>query len=394
MSEIEYLQSSESVSEGHPDKVADQISDALLDAYIEKDPNSRVALETMLAKNLVVVAGEVTSEAKVDINTVVRETLRDIGYTDERVGMDCDSCEIITSISEQSLNIAGAVRKADGRIGAGDQGSMYGYATNETPELMPFPIRLAHQLVQRVDDLRKSGTIPWLGPDAKSQVIVGYRDGVPYKLESVVLSAQHQHDITDKEIHYELLEKVIKPTIPARFGSDDFFDNKCLINPSGRFETGGPKGDVGLTGRKIIVDTYGGSCPHGGGAFSGKDPTKVDRSAAYMARYIAKNIVAAELADRCTVQLSYAIGRPEPLALGLDFHGSGIESESKIRTCIEGLFALDSLGIINTLKLRRPVYKKTSVYGHFGRELPGFTWEVTNRIDDNLDYVFGACKDE
>ncbi len=391
---MEYLQSSESVSEGHPDKVADQISDALLDAYIGKDPNSRVALETMLAKNLVVIAGEVSSEANVDIKTIVRETLRDIGYTDERLGMDCFSCEIITSISEQSLNIAKAVGKTDGRIGAGDQGSMYGYATNETPELMPLPINLAHKLVKRVDDLRKNGTIPWLGPDAKSQVIVAYRDGVPYKIESVVLSAQHQPDITDKEIHYDLLEKVITPVIPAQFGSDDFFANTCLINPSGRFETGGPKGDVGLTGRKIIVDTYGGSCPHGGGAFSGKDPTKVDRSAAYMARYIAKNIVAAELADRCTVQLSYAIGRLKPLAVSIDFHGSGIESESRIRKCIEELFELDPLGIINTLKLRRPIYKKSAVYGHFGRELPDFTWEDTDRVDDILDCVFGACKDE
>ena len=379
----EYLFSSESVSGGHPDKVADQISDAILDAYLEKDPFARVACETLIAKNLVVVAGEFSSTAQVSIPNVVCRTIKNIGYTDQSYGFDYGSCKIITSISEQSGDISRGVERRDNELGAGDQGMMFGYATKETQELMPLPISLAHKLLRKQAELRKSGSFPWLRPDAKSQVTMRYRGTSPITIEQVVLSTQHSADVSDKQIKEAVISEIIEKTIPPELRAENI---RYLVNPAGRFETGGPQADVGLTGRKIMVDTYGGRCPHGGGAFSGKDPTKVDRSAAYMARYIAKNIVAAGLAECCTVQLSYAIGITEPLSLTVNLHDTGNVDERELEDAVRQIFQLTPRGIIETLDLRRPIYEKTAVYGHFGRELPEFTWERTDKIEDLRNY--------
>ncbi len=366
--------SSESVSEGHPDKLADQISDAVLDAYLEQDPMARVACETMLAKDLVIVAGEMSSHATVNFAEIARGVIRDAGYGDISSGFDCDACVYQTSISRQSPNISNAVSREGGGIGAGDQGMMFGYAVNETPELMPLPISIAHKIMQRHSELRRAGTVPWLRPDAKTQVTVRYAGLKAVSVEKVVLSTQHAEGVSNREIAETVRELIIDRVIPANYAADIQY----IINPSGEFTKGGPEADTGLTGRKIIVDTYGGSCPHGGGAFSGKDPTKVDRSAAYMARYIAKNIVASGLADRCTVQLAYAIGRPDPVSVMLDTMGTGKIDEAKLENAVRSLFDLTPGGIIETLDLRRPIYRKTASFGHFGRELPGFTWEKTD----------------
>jgi S-adenosylmethionine synthetase len=376
MIEKEYLFTSESVSEGHPDKMADQISDAILDAYIAQDPESRVACETLLTKNIVVVAGEIGSTASVPVKRIVRKTIEEIGYTDRSLGSDAKSAEIINHLHRQSANIAEAVVKKGGELGAGDQGLMFGYACDETPELMPLPIMLAHRLVERQAVIRKSGVIDWLGPDAKSQVTIHYKGHRPVAVERIVLSTQHRRGVDHATIEREVLQHIVHPVIPDAWISKDI---KYFINPSGSFFIGGPQGDTGLTGRKIIVDTYGGSCPHGGGAFSGKDPTKVDRSAAYAARYIAKNIVAAGLASRCTVQLSYAIGVAEPLSLMLNLHGDRKIDERDAEKAVRKIFALTPKGMIDMLKLRRPVYQKTAAYGHFGREIPEFTWERTDK---------------
>ncbi|MFC2039871.1 methionine adenosyltransferase [Chloroflexota bacterium] len=380
----EYLLTSESVSEGHPDKMADQISDAILDAHLAQDLQSRVACETLLAKNLVVVAGEISSNAKVDISEIVHRTIEGIGYTNLAFGFDFHNCQINTSMSEQSDNIRMGVQRSAAVIGAGDQGMMFGYATNETPELMPLGISLAHKLMLKQSELRKSGSINWLRPDAKSQVTVRYHGTKPVAVEKVVFSTQHSPEVGNEQIRDVVISEVIGRVVPAELRSEDI---EYLINPTGRFEFGGPQADTGLTGRKIIVDTYGGSCPHGGGAFSGKDPTKVDRSAAYMARYIAKNIVAAGLAERCTVQLSYAIGVEEPVSLMVDTHSTGVVDEYRLEEATRKVFDLTPKGIIETLALRRPIYQQTASYGHFGRELPDFTWEKTDKINKLLKYV-------
>ena len=374
----DYLFSSESVSEGHPDKLADQVSDAVLDAYLEKDPMARVACETMLAKNLVIVAGEMSSDAKVDFKDIARGVIRDAGYGDITSGFNCDGCVYQISISRQSSNINSAVSREGGDIGAGDQGMMFGYAVTETPEYMPLPISLAHKLMQRHSELRKAGTISWLRPDAKTQVTVRYVGMKPVSVEKVVLSTQHAEGVSNKEIAETVREQIIDPVIPSQYMANIQY----IINPSGEFTKGGPEADTGLTGRKIIVDTYGGSCPHGGGAFSGKDPTKVDRSAAYMARYIAKNIVAAGLADKCTVQLAYAIGRADPVSVMLDTMQTGKIDEAKLEKAVRTIFDLTPRGIIESLDLRRPIYRKTASFGHFGRELPEFTWERTDKVGE------------
>jgi S-adenosylmethionine synthetase len=378
-----YLFTSESVSEGHPDKVADQISDSILDAYLEEDPRARVACETMVAKNLIVVGGEFRLKAKVAIPGIVKRTLENIGYTDGSCGLDYHTCRILISVSGQSINIANGIEHPDGELGAGDQGMMFGYATDETPELMPLPISLAHKLVQRQAQLRKTGIIRWFRPDAKAQVTVRYNGDRPVKVEKVVLSVQHSQQVTNDEIRMVVIKDIIESVIPEelRAGNIQYF-----INPAGRFEVGGPQADTGLTGRKIIVDTYGGSCPHGGGAFSVKDPTKIDRSGAYAARYIAKNIVGADLARRCTVILSYAIGQVEPISLTIDLHETGRIDERKLEDAIWHIFPLRPRDIIETLRLRRPIYRKTAAYGHFGRELPEFSWEKLDKTHDLNNY--------
>jgi S-adenosylmethionine synthetase len=373
-----YLFNSESVSEGHPDKVADQISDAVLDWVLAKDRDAKVACETLIAHSLVVVAGEFKSdvvpnllaELETAIPQLSRQVIREIGYTDATTGFDLGKCEIKTSIYGQSDNINQGVDQTDGEIGAGDQGLMFGFACRETPDLMPLPIALAHRLMARQAELRKSGVLPWLRPDAKSQVTVRYDGTKPVCVEKVVLSTQHAPDISTDELRREVIRQIIEPVIPTGLRAPGI---QYLVNPTGRFEVGGPQGDTGLTGRKIIVDTYGGSCPHGGGAFSGKDPTKVDRSAAYMARYIAKNVVAARLAERCTIQLAYAIGTVEPVSVHIDLHGTGSIDETVLEKTIPVVFALTPKGIIEMLDLRRPIYQRTTAYGHFGRELPDFT---------------------
>jgi S-adenosylmethionine synthetase len=381
----DFVFTSESVSEGHPDKMADQISDAVLDAILEQDPCGKVACETLLTKNIAVVAGELRTGAQIDPVKIVRDVARDIGYTDASCGFDYRTCEVFTHLGQQSADIALGVDHSDGEIGAGDQGLMFGYATDETPELMPLPIRLAHRLVERQAEVRKSGLLAWLRPDAKSQVSVRYRDKRPVAVEKVVLSTQHAHDVKDSTIREGVIAEIIEKVIPAelRRGNVEY-----LVNPTGRFVIGGPVGDTGLTGRKIIVDTYGGSCPHGGGAFSGKDPTKVDRSAAYAARYVAKNIVAAGLADHCTVQLAYAIGVVEPFSLMVNIHSGGRVSERQIEEAVRKIFHLTPKGMIEMLDLRRPIYRKTASYGHFGRELPEFTWERTDKVRE-LQAYFG-----
>jgi len=379
MARDEYLFTSESVTEGHPDKIADQVSDAVLDAVIRQDPTGRVACETLLTTGLVVVAGEITTNCYVDIPRVARETIREIGYTRAKYGFDFETCGVIAAIDEQSSDIAMGVDN----LGAGDQGLMFGYACNETPELMPLPIMLAHKLVMRLSERRKSGAIDYVRPDGKSQVSVRYVDGKPTAVETVVVSTQHSPEVSNDQIRQDIIEQVIMPTIPA-----EMIDRKkCVfhINPTGRFVTGGPMGDTGLTGRKIIVDTYGGSCPHGGGAFSGKDPTKVDRSACYMARHVAKNIVAAGLADRAQVQVAYAIGVADPVSIMVDTFGTGKVSNARLEELIRRHFDFTPAGIIKYLNLRRPIYKKTAAYGHFGRPEPDFTWERTDRVKDLRD---------
>jgi S-adenosylmethionine synthetase len=379
----DFVFTSESVSEGHPDKMADLISDAFLDAVLAKDPVGRVACETLVTKNVAVIAGEFRTKAKLDPVSIVRQTAREIGYDDPLIGFDADTCEVHTYLGQQSADIDLGVTQANGEIGAGDQGLMFGYATTETPELMPLPIRLAHRLVQRQAEVRKSGRLPWLKPDAKSQVAVRYRDKRPVAVEKVVLSTQHAADVADATIREAVIAEIIENVVPAELRSRTI---QYLVNPTGRFVIGGPVGDTGLTGRKIIVDTYGGSCPHGGGAFSGKDPTKVDRSAAYAARYIAKNIVASGLADHCTVQLAYVIGVIEPFSLMVNIHSGGKVSEEAIEEAVRSIFKLTPAGMIKMLDLRRPIYKQTAAYGHFGRELPDFTWERTDKVDALKDY--------
>ncbi len=369
-----YLFTSESVTEGHPDKIADQISDAVLDAALSEDPTARVACETLVTTGLVVIAGEITTNARVDYGRVARDTIRDIGYTRAKFGFDSETCSVLSALDRQSPDIAMGVDTG----GAGDQGLMFGFACNETPELMPLPIQLAHMLARRLAETRKSGDLPYLRPDGKSQVTIEYRDGRPFRVEAIVISSQHDPNVTNEQLRAEIRDKVIQHTVPS-----DLLDKntKYHINPTGRFVTGGPQGDAGVTGRKIIVDTYGGYAPHGGGAFSGKDPTKVDRSAAYMARYVAKNIVAAGLADKCLVQLAYAIGVADPVSVLVDTSGTGRIADKVMSKLVRENFELTPRGIIELLKLRRPVYKATAAYGHFGREGNGFTWEKTDRAE-------------
>jgi S-adenosylmethionine synthetase len=367
-----YLFTSESVTEGHPDKIADQISDAVLDSAIASDVNSRVACETLVTTGLVVVAGEITTNAQIDFSRVARETVREIGYTRAKFGFDCDTCAVLTAIDKQSPDIAMGVDTG----GAGDQGLMFGFACNETEELMPLPIQMAHKLSQKLSEARRSSALPYLRPDGKSQVTVEYKDGRPTRIDAAVISTQHAPEVSSEQLREEILEQVIYATIPRELRDAK---TKYHINPTGRFVVGGPQGDAGLTGRKIIVDTYGGYAPHGGGAFSGKDPTKVDRSAAYMARYIAKNIVAAGLAERCLVQLAYAIGVADPVSVLVDTAGTGRVSESALGKLIREHFELTPKGIIESLKLRQPIYRKTAAYGHFGRGEEGFTWELTDK---------------
>lgn len=371
-----YLFTSESVTEGHPDKICDQVSDSILDEIISQDPDSRVAVEAMTTTGLVFVAGEVTSTAKFDAQDVVRRTVRNIGYNGLKHGFDGNSCSVLTSIHEQSPDISmGVSKNEDGVQGAGDQGLMFGYATSETPELMPLPITLAHKLTMRLAAVRKEGTLDWIGPDGKSQVSVIYEDAVPKKIDTVVVSTQHTEDVSISQVREEIISKVIKPIC------DDLINNstKFLVNPTGRFVIGGPVGDTGLTGRKIIADTYGGMGRHGGGAFSGKDPSKVDRSACYMARYIAKNIVSSGLASKCEVQLAYAIGVAEPVSIMVDTFNTGKINEEKIESQVREIFDTTPLGIIETLRLKRPIYKKTAAYGHFGRNDSDFSWEKTDK---------------
>ena len=368
-----FLFTSESVTEGHPDKIADQISDAILDACLAEDPFSRVACETLTCTGLVVIAGEITTKAYVDFQSIVRGTVGSIGYNNALYGFDSNTCAVISTINKQSGDIAMGVDTG----GAGDQGMMFGYATNETPELMPTPISLAQKLTQRLSEVRKTGLMSYLRPDGKSQVTVEYNaDNKPVRVDAVVISTQHAETVTNEELRADILKHVIQAVLPAKLLDEN---TKYHINPTGRFVIGGPMGDTGLTGRKIIVDTYGGMGRHGGGAFSGKDPTKVDRSAAYMARYVAKNIVAAGLADRCEVQLAYAIGVAEPVSVLVDTFGTGKVSEEKLESLVRANFSLTPKGIIESLNLRRPIYKATAAYGHFGRDGKDFTWEATDK---------------
>jgi S-adenosylmethionine synthetase len=378
MSEYQVF-TSESVSEGHPDKMADQISDAILDAMLADDPNSRVAVETLVKTGMVVVAGEVRTRTYVDLEDIVRDVILDIGYNSSKVGFDGASCAVLNAIGKQSADIAIGVDEADNKEqGAGDQGLMFGYATNETETLMPAPIYYAHRLVERQAELRKSGQLDWLRPDAKSQVTLRYDAGRPVAIDAVVLSTQHDEDIALKDLQVQVLEHIIKPVLPAEWLHAD---TRFHINPTGQFIIGGPVGDCGLTGRKIIVDTYGGMARHGGGAFSGKDPSKVDRSAAYAGRYVAKNIVAAGLADRCEIQVSYAIGVSEPTSISINTFGTGKISDAQISDLVREHFDLRAGGLVAMLDLKRPIYRKTASYGHFGREDTDFTWEHTNKVN-------------
>lgn len=393
-----HLFTSESVSEGHPDKVADQISDAILDAVLAQDPQAHVACETSVTTGLVLLFGEISTTANVDYQQVARKTIREIGYNDPDLGFDADNCAVLVALDKQSPDIAGGVDEAlevrgedDSdeldQIGAGDQGLMFGFAINETPELMPLPVSLAHRLMRKVAQLRKEGTFPWLRPDAKAQVTVEYDDaGKPKRVDTVVISTQTSPDVTNEEIRVAMVHDVIKEVIPDKFLDDE---TKYLINPSGRFVIGGPKGDAGLTGRKIIVDTYGGYARHGGGAFSGKDATKVDRSASYAARYVAKNIVAAGLADRCEVQLAYAIGVAHPVSIMIDTAGTGKVSDQLLTEAVRANFDLRPAGIIKMLDLRRPIYKQTAVYGHFGRTDVDLPWEKTDKAEALQAFVNG-----
>ncbi|MRH44792.1 methionine adenosyltransferase [Aquibacillus halophilus] len=391
------LFTSESVTEGHPDKISDQISDAILDEILKHDPYARVACETTVTTGLVLVAGEITTSTYVDIPSIVRKTIKEIGYTRAKYGFDSETCAVLTAIDEQSPDIAGGVNKAlesrEGTmteseidsIGAGDQGLMFGYANNETPELMPLPISLAHKISKRLSDVRKDNTLDYLRPDGKTQVTVEYdENNKPVRVDTIVISTQHHPEVELKQIQADLKEHVINPIVPKHLLDEN---TKYFINPTGRFVIGGPQGDAGLTGRKIIVDTYGGYARHGGGAFSGKDATKVDRSAAYAARYVAKNIVASGLADSCEVQLAYAIGVAEPVSISIDTFGSGKASEEKLVAAVRALFDLRPAGIIKMLDLRRPIYKDTAAYGHFGRTDIEFSWEKTDKVEDIKNYI-------
>ena len=376
----EYLFTSESVSEGHPDKVSDQVSDAVLDAILTHDSDARVACETLCSTGLIVMSGEITTNASVDYNVIARETLKRIGYTSSDIGFDASTCSVLTAFNKQSRDIAqGVDRTKEDELdqGAGDQGLMFGYACNETPQLMPMPIHYAHRLVERQAKMRRSGSMTWLRPDAKSQVSVNYKNGNPQSIETVVISTQHNPEISHADLTEAVVEEIIKPVLPKEMLDSNI---RYLVNPTGRFVVGGPMGDCGLTGRKIIVDTYGGSAHHGGGAFSGKDPSKVDRSAAYAGRYVAKNIVAAGIASRCEVQIAYAIGVARPVSLMVETFGTGKMSDDKIAKLIERNFDLRPRAIIHSLNLLRPIYLKTAAYGHFGRDEPEFTWEATDKV--------------
>ena len=382
-----YLFTSEAVSMGHPDKLADQISDGVLDACFQQDANSRVACETMVTTGLVVIAGEITTEAFVDFQKVVRNVIREVGYTDASMGIGADQCAVMVTIDEQSPDIAQGVDEdaSSGKdVGAGDQGLMFGYACNHTPELMPLPIALSHRILNRLTELRLAGKVGWLRPDSKSQVTVEFDGFTPVRIDTVVVSTQHGPDVSNKEIHRFIIEEVVEPVLPAELNKGDITYH---VNPTGKFEVGGPHGDCGLTGRKIIVDTYGGWGRHGGGAFSGKDPTKVDRSAAYMARHVAKNIVAAGLAEQCEVQLAYAIGVSDPVSVHVDTFGTGKVDDAKICDVVKEIFPLSPGKIIEYLELRRPIYRKTAWGGHFGRSEPEFTWESTHRAAELAEAV-------
>jgi S-adenosylmethionine synthetase len=388
----DFLFTSESVSEGHPDKLCDQISDAVLDAHLARDPDSRVACESLAKTGMIVIAGEITSKAQVSYAEIAREVVREIGYTDSAMGFDGNTCAILTAVEQQSPDISQGVTEGEGlhkEQGAGDQGMMFGYACDETPEFMPLPIQMAHSLVKYLAKIRKGGEAYFLRPDSKSQVTVEYRGGKPVKVKSVVISSQHSPEVEYSKLRETIIDGVIKAVIPSEYLSKDTVFH---VNPTGRFVVGGPQGDCGLTGRKIIVDTYGGMGRHGGGAFSGKDPSKVDRSAAYMARYVAKNIVAAELAQRCEVQLAYCIGVAQPVSVLVDTFGTGTISETTIAKIVQEVFTLTPKGIIQTLDLKRPIYRSTASYGHFGRtpEDGHFTWEKTDRVEDLKKAAAGA----
>ena len=382
MAEGKYFFTSESVSMGHPDKLADRISDGILDALFEQDPHSRVACETMVTTGFVVIAGEITTKADIDYEDVVRNVIREVGYTDEELGFNADTCQFVKKIDAQSADIAQGVNAdsdAGKDVGAGDQGLMFGFACDDTPELMPLPIALSHRILDRLTEARQQGEVDWLRPDSKSQVTVEYEGNRPKRIDTIVVSTQHSDKVSNEDIHKFVIEKIIKPILPAELDKGDITYH---INPTGRFVIGGPHGDCGLTGRKIIVDTYGGWGRHGGGAFSGKDPTKVDRSAAYMARHVAKNIVAANLADRCEVQLAYAIGVAEPVSVHVDTQGTGRVDDSRLCELIRECFELTPRGIIEYLDLRRPIYRQTTAGGHFGRSEPELTWERTDRAEE------------
>ena len=384
MAKGKYLFTSEAVSMGHPDKLADQISDGILDALLAEDPESRVACETMVTTGIAVVAGEITTRAMINYSDVVRETIRQVGYTDDRMGINADTCSVMISLDRQSPDIAQGVdsdEEEGKQIGAGDQGLMFGYACNHTPELMPLPIALAHRITNRLAVARQKGEVDWLRPDSKSQVTVAFEGHKPVRIDTVVVSTQHSPAVDQEEISKVLIPDFIEPLLPPELVNGNI---KYHINPTGKFVVGGPHGDCGLTGRKIIVDTYGGWARHGGGAFSGKDPTKVDRSAAYMARHVAKNIVAAGMADRCEVQLAYAIGVSQPVSVLVDTEGSGKIDDQRLCDLVKEVFRLDPAGIIEYLDLRRPIYRLTAAGGHFGRPEPEFTWEKTDRVDDLL----------
>jgi len=380
----EYIFTSESVTEGHPDKMADQISDAILDYIIQDDPKARVACETLVSNGFCVIAGELKTTAYAPMQEIARQVVREIGYTDATYGFDYRSCAVLNGIGEQSPDINQGVDQEGGEIGAGDQGLMFGYACRETDVLMPLPIHLAHRITERLATVRKEGIVPYLRPDGKAQVSVRYVDDKPVSVETVVVSTQHAPEISQEKLHADVISEVIRHVIPEELMSPSIVYH---INPTGKFVIGGPQGDAGLTGRKIIVDTYGGSCPHGGGAFSGKDPTKVDRSAAYAARYVAKNLVASGACDRATIQVAYAIGVVKPISIMVNTHGTAVVAEEKIESCVKELFDLTPRGIIESLNLLRPIYRQTAAYGHFGREIDDFTWEKTDKVDAIKAYL-------